>query len=293
MAHCLFCESSNIKKAVIPRSTVFNGKTFNYSRCGSCGLVFIDPLPAQEDLAKMYGADYHEEFYFQDTVPDFSYLNDAFSKYKSAGTLLDFGCGDGSFMAYFQQQGIKGTGVEFADTLVEKLQEKFPQSDFLSDESFRGHTKKYNFIHLGDVLEHLETPIDFVRKLTNNLDPGTGVFILEGPLENNGSLSFLTRYMVSWFKCKFFPAQKATHVPYHITFSSAKNQRAFFKYCGLKELHFHTFETSWPYPSTPSGGASKFVQYLIGRVSIGISKVLGGHLGNRFVYIGTPNAPQD
>ena len=98
---CLFCYSSNIGKASYPRSTRFNNKLFEYKKCNDCGLIFIDPLPAGDDYDKMYEKSYHDEFYFKDTVPDYTNWFKLFEKYSKEKSVLDYGCGDGGFLKFF------------------------------------------------------------------------------------------------------------------------------------------------------------------------------------------------
>ena len=286
--HCLFCESDKIKKAVIPRPTLFNDKVFSYYQCSSCNLVFINPVPMQEDYRKMYAADYHETFYFKDQAADFSYLEPLMKKHQLDKTLLDYGCGDASFIKYFMAKGYQCTGTEYDPVLVQQLTEKNPGTRFFSIPDFWNNTdlKNYNFIHLGDVLEHLEKPIEFLKQLADKL-PSKGILLVEGPLENNKSLSFFIRYVLSWLITLLKPDQKAAHVPYHITFSNARNQLQLFESCGFQTVEFRVFETTWPYPSKPGGSLGSWIKFIIGKVSIFISKLLPfTRMGNRFVYAG-------
>lgn len=286
--HCPFCGATDGTKAVVPRPTVFNGTTFSYQRCKSCGLVFIDPMPAPGDYAKMYSPEYHQAFYFKDQLPSFDYLAPVMEKYKTDGTLLDYGCGDASFLRFFSGKGYKTEGVEFDPALVKELQENFPDSRFISVADFQNELggRKYNFAHLGDVLEHLEDPVPFLTRLKQVLQADSGILIVEGPLENNGSLAYTCRYLTSWLTGRI-KNKPASHVPYHITFSNKKNQLALFERLGLQTIQFKVFETSWPYPDKPGRSPGSVVKFLIGKISIGLSSLLPFmKTGNRFIYVG-------
>lgn len=286
---CLFCGSTDIGKAVIPRPAVFNDKVFSYCRCRNCKLVFINPVPDPGDYQKMYAAEYHETFYFKDQAADFSYWEPVMNKFQGNLTLLDYGCGDGSFLKYFAHQGYKTTGTEYDPSLVRQLSSQNPGVVFSTIPDFWNNSQLtgYNFIHLGDVLEHLEKPRVFLQQLAERLHPEHGVLLVEGPLENNRSFAFMIRYMVSWLTGIVKPGAKASHVPYHITFSTARNQQELFENCGFKTIMYEVFETSWPYPSQPGKSPGSIAKYLAAKISIFFSRLFPGmHSGNRFRYAG-------
>lgn len=118
---CLFCNSINISKAAIPRPTRFNNKIFSYHQCSSCGLVFIDPVPAVEDYQVMYDPRYHQAFYFKELAKDYSYLEPWMEKSPADKKLLDYGCGDASFLQYFINKGFHCSGTEYDSELVNQL----------------------------------------------------------------------------------------------------------------------------------------------------------------------------
>src|SRR5687767_4841016 len=94
---CLFCHSDRIAPTSFPRPTIFNNKKFNYRKCLDCDLVFIDPVPDTGDYNRMYANSYHDEFYFKES-PDYTEWFTLFEKYSKEKSLLDYGCGDGSFI---------------------------------------------------------------------------------------------------------------------------------------------------------------------------------------------------
>lgn len=286
---CLFCESDKVRNAVIPRTTEFNNKVFTYHQCRNCKLVFINPVPQADDYQKMYSKSYHESFYFKEKIADYSYLNPFFEKYRLNNTLLDYGCGDASFLKFFSSKGVDASGTEYDPQLVKRLSEgnsgiRFTTiADFWENENMRN----YNYIHLGDVLEHLEEPRKFLKEISEKMDRVNGVIIVEGPLENNRSFAFFMRYTISKTAKIFRPGKKSSHVPYHITFSNAKNQLTLFEECGFETLTFKIFETTWPYPNIPGNSISSVFKFIIAKLSIKISKLFQfAKMGNRFIYIG-------
>ena len=288
---CIFCNSKDITPTAFPQPTHFNGKLFEYKRCGSCGLVFIDPIPGENDLKAMYPIGYHEAFYFQETPTDYSFLFNKLKPVLQSGSLLDYGCGDGSFLQYMSGKGFKSTGTEYNPLLVNKLQEQYPDSKFYTiDDFWKENDLEYDVIHLGDVLEHMTTPQDLLVRLMSRIKPG-GLLLVHGPLENNSSIGLTVRKTLSKLMSGL-SRRSYTHTPYHIIFSDRSNQKALFEHSGYSTLVFDVYETPWPYPSTWSWKPTAAIKYLIAQVSVGASKMSGNKLGNRFVFIGKkPNEP--
>src|SRR5215470_12831357 len=158
MARCLFCQSPEIREASFPRSTYFNGKKFDYFQCKECQLVFINPLPSADDYTKMYAKSYHNEFYFKGTSPDYSRLYALLEKNSGEKSILDYGCGDGSFVNFLSGRGYTCTGVEYDPELVNRLRARFPSIDFYTTDEFNSldKGKKFETVYLGDVLEHMD-----------------------------------------------------------------------------------------------------------------------------------------
>jgi SAM-dependent methyltransferase len=231
--NCLFCGSVKIENASYPRPTVFNNKQFGYKHCKNCGLVFINPLPAADDYGMMYSASYHDEFYFNETAPDYINWYQLLEKYGNGKKILDFGCGDASFLKFFHQRNYQCTGVEYDPALVDRLRKENPAIQFYTVDEFWKQEEQYNVIFMGDVLEHISTPAAFLNRLMDKLKAG-GLIAAQGPLENNRNLALRFRKLTSGIKTTLSKSPIASHVPYHISFSNAKNQKAVFERAGLE-----------------------------------------------------------
>ncbi len=180
-------------------------------------------------------------------------------------------------------------GIEYDPELVVRLNNENPGMTFYTVDEFWGIDDKvqYDKIFMGDVLEHMTKPRKFLENLFKKIKPG-GLIAAQGPLENNNSLALRFRKAISGLKTSITKAQ-ATHIPYHIFFSNAVNQKAVFENTGLNTLYYHVFETAWPFPSKPSKAPGVIFKYLIARSSILVSQILPGQRGNRFLYIGRKN----
>jgi 2-polyprenyl-3-methyl-5-hydroxy-6-metoxy-1,4-benzoquinol methylase len=280
---CLFCESSSYKSTPF-EDTLFNNKTFQYIECTQCGLVYVNPLPDADDLIKMYPVEYQGAL----VTKAGGFYDSLFEKIKATGhysTLLDYGCGGGRFVAEAIEKGYKVTGTEYNPDLVKNLQEAFRDAQFMTIEDFFKNDNTFDIIFLSNVLEHLTNPKEIMQLLKNRLNP-QGIFVLEGPVENNFNLTKYVRKSL-FFLRKNLLNKKAAHVPTHILYSNKKNQEDFFKSLGLQTLYYHIDESHWPFPSSykDCDTMMKKAMFLIADVSVKTGRKFA-FWGNNFTYIG-------
>lgn len=138
-------------------------KLRTYLKCGNCELIFV----SREDLIS---PDEEKERYqsHQNSSEDEgykTYLNkmvDLITPELKPGLIgLDFGCGRTTLLAsLFHHQGLK---VDSFDLYF------LPNQDIWQ--------KKYDFIILSEVIEHLHYPLEEMKKLRTLLQPGGKIFI--------------------------------------------------------------------------------------------------------------------
>lgn len=280
---CLFCACERYNSTPF-EDTVFNNKTFEYIECANCKLVYVNPLPDADDLIKMYPVEYQGELVTNAS----GFYDNLFDKIKSVGhfkTILDYGCGGGRFVAEALSKGFQVTGTEYNPDLVKNLQNAFPSAAFCTIDDFFKKEELFDVIFLSNVLEHLTNPKEIMLLLKTRLKPD-GVFVLEGPVENNFNLTKYARKTVFWIRKKIFN-KKASHVPTHILYSNRKNQEDFFKSLGLQTIYYHIDESHWPFPSNykDCDTIMKKMMFIIADISVKAGKRFS-FWGNNFVYIG-------
>ena len=282
---CLFCNSAAIE-ASHQLPIYFNDKTITWNRCNNCNLVFLQPALTEQDKEKMYNRSYHQQFYFTYTE-DYSKQLKVIAPYKKR-TFLDYGCGDGGLMSFLHTHQFNVTGVEYDKNLVAELASKFAALHFIEQRTFWQNTETYDIIHLGDVLEHVSDPATLISELKKKLSPD-GLFFIEGPLECNPNLAYYFRKCTYWLKRTVDKEAVRVKVPYHITYSNAKNQQLFFNTLQLQQISFKITEAGWPYIDTITEIKSPwlFIQYLVAKISIMVSGIIPW-FGNRFIYMGKP-----
>lgn len=280
---CLFCEHSNYRATPF-EDTVFNDKTFKYLQCNNCDLVYVHPLPDSEDLQKMYPVEYQGELAVKPTGQYKSLLD----KIKTNGTfhsLLDYGCGGGRFISEAIIDGFNVTGTEYNPELIKNLKLAFPSAHFLTIDDFIKTDSKFDVIFLSNVLEHLTNPKEIMLLLKSRLNP-KGIFVIEGPVENNFNLTKFTRKSIFWIRKNLFN-KKASHTPTHVLYANMKNQEDFLKSLGLETVYYKIDESHWPFPSNfkEANSIMKKIMFLVAATSVKIGKNFS-FWGNNFIYIG-------
>ena len=280
---CLFCEHTQTRSTPF-EDTVFNIKTFEYVQCTKCDLIFVNPLPDTDDLIKMYPVEYQGNL----AAAASGAYNSLFSQIQSKGkysSILDYGCGGGRFVVEALDKGYSVTGAEYNPDLVANLSKTFTKASFLTIDDFYKSDAKYDIIFLSNVLEHLTNPKEIMLKLRERVSEN-GLFVLEGPVENNFNLTLLTRKTIFFIRKNFF-GKKASHTPTHILYANRKNQEQFLKDIGLTTLYYEIKESNWPYPMRYEDCHSLMqkLMYGIATFSVAMSKIFP-FWGNNFVYIG-------
>jgi 2-polyprenyl-3-methyl-5-hydroxy-6-metoxy-1,4-benzoquinol methylase len=280
---CLFCEHTQTRSTPF-EDTVFNNKTFEYVQCTKCDLIFVNPLPDTDDLIKMYPVEYQGNL----AIAASGAYNSLFSQIQSKGkysSILDYGCGGGRFVVEALDKGYSVTGAEYNPELVANLSKTFTKASFLTIDDFYKSDAKYDIIFLSNVLEHLTNPKEIMLKLRERVSEN-GLFVLEGPVENNFNLTLFTRKIIFFIRKNFF-GKKASHTPTHILYANRKNQEQFLKDIGLTTLYYEIKESNWPYPMRYEDCHSLMqkLMYGIATFSVAMSKIFP-FWGNNFVYIG-------
>jgi SAM-dependent methyltransferase len=293
-AQCLLCGGEPTGPAY-PYGTRWNGRDFDYLRCGRCGSSFLDPLPSAEDFARMYSASaYHDTYYEALDEPTPTALPAVAAKVTPGARVLDFGCGNGAFMVTARRAGFDCVGVEL-DPEMRARAAANSGCPVHALEEVRASGMRFDLIHLGDVLEHLPAPRETLESLRPLLAQG-GSFFIEGPLEDNASLVYYASRLFGAAKRALGRNVRGGYPPYHLFRTSAAGQRRFFEAMGWTVHHYSLEETGWPYllpgdtPLRP-GSPGRLVRMTIGaaaKLGTAAGRPLGVPLGNRFAALVRP-----
>lgn len=290
--NCPICKS-NKNNPSFPYLSLWNNKEFEYVKCKLCKTTYVDPCPGDDDFKLMYSKEaYHDEHYDEVNVNQYlSSVDWLLSKinYDKNLKLLDFGCGNGSFLKATRTKNIECQGVEFDPDTIRFASENSGVPVNTLEEIIELDLK-FNVIHLGDVFEHLPDPGDTFRKLKKLLTLG-GFFFIEGPLENNSSLVYF--FVISVSTIKKYLGLKNMHysAPTHLVRTNRLSQSMYFtRQLKYQEISFCVYETGWPYLHSGASELSigNLIKKFVGYFSIIVSKlngVFGLSIGNRFLSL--------
>lgn len=161
-------------------------------KCKSCGFCYLNPKPDQHYLDSIYrkksyfknkqsNIGYSDYFQYQQENKFWQLMKNKILKYSKLkiSKCLDIGCASGEFLQLMTKDGVLGYGVELsshAAKLAKKKNLTIYNKKF-EDVSFKDC---FELITLFDVLEHVESPIQFMKKVNSLLIP-KGLIVITTP----------------------------------------------------------------------------------------------------------------
>ena len=182
---------------------------YELQRCATCGLVFVNPRPAPEDVGKFYPSSYAE--YQDEQVRKLRpwervagqpggpkgllqklrvYIggNASYQVIPEAdrpGTILDIGCANGTFLDKMKLLGWTTHGFEMSAVAAEIARRKGHQViGGLIDNGLPFADGTFDCIYCWHVMEHTFSPANTFKEINRLLKPG-GQFVMAVP--NYGS----------------------------------------------------------------------------------------------------------
>ena len=157
-------------------------------------------------------------------------------KYCQTGSaslrLLDIGCGNGSLLSQAKNQGFVCEGIETCEPLAEAVRRKLDcpvHTKLLSQCDFPPGS--FDVVTMYDLIEHLQSPIDDVRRVHSWLKPGGIIFVLT---PNDDAL--LRRVARLAFRSSFHAFQRpmrTLYYPHHLSYFTAGSLRSLFEGTGF------------------------------------------------------------
>jgi SAM-dependent methyltransferase len=156
-------------------------------RCELCGLVFLWPIPQEEELASYYKTDYREDYSDPNVEERFLLdLDEARTRVrrllpllKKSTRLLEIGAGSGAFLDAVRPYVGEVVGVE-PDEQSRRWASRKLGLDLFAAPGQLGIGEKYDLVVLFHVLEHVRDPVNFLSGLVDNLDDN-GRLVIEVP----------------------------------------------------------------------------------------------------------------
>jgi 2-polyprenyl-3-methyl-5-hydroxy-6-metoxy-1,4-benzoquinol methylase len=187
---CDLCGSDRARVVMEKRGDLWT-RTFSIVRCVRCGLVYVNPRIAAEQIGSLYDEAYYrgQGFdrtidYTRDSVDDpanraaigrvVATLDGALGGLRGA-RILDVGCGMGTLLAGLTEAGAQAEGLEFSDTARAHCAQRGLAivGDSVDDPNLPAGA--YDAVTATEVIEHVVSPTAFLRRIRELLKPG-GIF---------------------------------------------------------------------------------------------------------------------
>jgi len=165
--------------------------------CKICKFIHVLPLPSEKKVTNLYKKKYYTKIksrFIKREEREVEHLKLIFdekldyleSKIKrKTKSILDIGSGTGFFLKRAKERGWIINGVE-PNKIAAKYSEKIGVPvipDFFHNINIKNR-KKYDAINLTQVLEHVNNPIEFLKKCHRLLKSG-GIIVIEAPNDYN------------------------------------------------------------------------------------------------------------
>jgi len=229
---------------------------FQLCRCPTCDLQFLSPRPTVEQLTEnVYNETYFSESESANELAaadryQFGRQLGNFEKFLAGrGTILDVGCGDGSFLRYAQSEGWRVAGTDIRLAAGARAMSCPLWEGQLQEIDFGG--RRFDVVRFNQVLEHTQNPLLELARSRELLNAGGIVFV---SVPNIAGLSPRLKSAQSRFhlKRKRWRHYAALH---HLWFFSTDTLQRLVEHAGLRVLH-------WETPVLKKSGQSSFIERL-------------------------------
>jgi SAM-dependent methyltransferase len=208
--------------------------TFVAMRCGNCGLVYLNPRPADAELDRIYPPTYHA---FQFSAENFGLAHRVRSRLEArrllsycrrlgdVARILDVGCGDGFHLRLLKQYGRPGwklEGVDASERAVQAARDSGLDVHLGTIESADLPQDAYDLILLIATVEHVANPLTVLSAAARLLRPGGRVVVVT---DNTATLDFRLFGKRHW---------GGYHFPRHWNLFDKRSLRLLAKQAGLE-----------------------------------------------------------
>lgn len=187
--NCNLCGSRDHKAIIYSKDYTFPGtEKFQVVKCLTCGLVFINPRPTDDEMGRYYPDKYYDRY--EELKDESEAIQNKkikiVERIKKSGRILDAGCGKGYFLHNIQNKGWDVSGIEISAGAAGYARDilgikNIYQQDILKVSLTADY---FDVITLWNVIEHLSNPLQALKK-AHALLKDDGVLIINCPNFNS------------------------------------------------------------------------------------------------------------
>ncbi|MGV3766573.1 MAG: class I SAM-dependent methyltransferase [Chitinophagaceae bacterium] len=246
---CPACRSTQIQPVTEVKDHSISGTVFSVWTCAQCTLRFTQDVPPADAIGPFYAATH----YVSHSDTEEGLVNKVYQLVKKRtikgkvnkinqwcegkkGTLLDIGCGTGSFLAAMKTDGWKVDGLEPDPGARTLAAEKTGQDILAPEKLYELPASSYDVITLWHVLEHVHDLQGYAASFQRLLKPG-GKLLIAVPNYTSADAQHYGGFWAAW------------DVPRHLYHFSPRSVNMLmegygFSAKGIKPMWFDSFYVS-------------------------------------------------
>ncbi|MCX6163397.1 MAG: class I SAM-dependent methyltransferase [Ignavibacteriae bacterium] len=171
---CYFCKSGDF----IPHSKArfWSVADLNFVECKNCGLIFCNPMPTLDVIIRANDA-LNIVHVSRGTISQYrggKQFVYKLKKIKDNGILLDVGCAEGFFLKGIEDNSNwKAEGLDIIKSAVDFANNELGVKVYFGVlEDLKECENRYNYIRMNNIIEHVQNPVNFLRKTNQILKTG-------------------------------------------------------------------------------------------------------------------------
>ena len=208
LKNCPICGEDNLALKVESVDFSVTKESFKIDECLTCGFLFTNPRPAADDLGRYYESSAYVSHTNQsDGLFGKTYQalrkwsirrkTQLIDQYAKKGSVLDYGCGTGEFLAECKRQEWIVQGIELNEE-VRKRAAKTHKINVASPAELHAFSNaSYNVITMWHVLEHVSDLKEACSEIVKKLELG-GILIVAVPNPQSWDAKYYKQYWAAW-----------------------------------------------------------------------------------------------
>jgi 2-polyprenyl-3-methyl-5-hydroxy-6-metoxy-1,4-benzoquinol methylase len=229
--NCPICASTEEPKQLCKVNLIYK-TDFDLVECNECKLKYFSPIPEPAQLSKFYSRLHYQHDPWRQAAKADYYISRLLKQNKS-GIILDIGCAAGFFLHRISETtDWKVKGVELAEQPSQYARDILGL-DVVTGELFSAKfsDNAFDAIHIGDVLEHVPNPLEFIKECRRILKPDGRIYLAvpNGFIDSKG--------LIHYYKEE---NRAGRHASGHIFFFEKKTLYKLFDITGFKTTYEYT-----------------------------------------------------